>query len=165
MQIFRLHSWWSSPATCTVGDFLCPFTDAHKHVRTLQLALCGGGIVLCMYYVCVCVCVCVRVCVYCHHGHQWLWCTMRSTWRTLMAIFTAKVPSSHSPQGCLAWAWPAHLFDSLLASITGSSQQPGSCPTFCMGRETRRSVCVCKCVCVHAYVCVCVCVCVCIYFI
>ena len=30
----------------------------------------------------------------------------------LMAIFTTKVPSSQSPQGCLAWAWPAHPFDS-----------------------------------------------------
>ena len=30
--------------------------------------------------------------------------------------------SSHSPQGCLAWAWPAHLFDSLSALETGSRQ-------------------------------------------
>ena len=51
--------------------------------------------------------------------HQWLRRTVRSTWCALRAIFTAKVPSSHSPQGCLAWAWPAHPFDSLSASETG----------------------------------------------
>ena len=40
----------------------------------------------------------------------------------LTAISTAKVPSSHSPQGCLVWAWPAHPFDSLSASETGPRQ-------------------------------------------
>ena len=48
--------------------------------------------------------------------------TVRSTWRALMTFFTAKVPSSHSPQGCLTWAWPAHLIDSLSALETGSRQ-------------------------------------------
>ena len=55
---------------------------------------------------------------YCHDSHQWLRHTVRSTWRALTAIFMAKVPSSHSPQGCLAWAWPAHPFDSLSALET-----------------------------------------------
>ena len=59
---------------------------------------------------------------YCHHGHQWLRRTARSTWCALTATFTAKVPSSHSPQGCLAWAWPAHPFDSLSALETGPRQ-------------------------------------------
>ena len=45
-----------------------------------------------------------------------------STWRALTAIFTAKAPGSHSPQGCLAWAWPAHPFDSLLVLETGPRQ-------------------------------------------
>ena len=47
---------------------------------------------------------------------------VQSTWRALMAIFTAKVPNSHSPQGCLAWAWPAHPFDSLSAAEIGPRQ-------------------------------------------
>ena len=61
---------------------------------------------------------------YHHHGHQWLWCTVRSTWHALAAIFMTKVSSSHSPQGCLAWACPAHLFDSLSASETGPRLLP-----------------------------------------
>ena len=40
----------------------------------------------------------------------------------LTAISMAKVPSSHSPQGCPVWAWPAHLIDSLSASKTGPRQ-------------------------------------------
>ena len=68
----------------------------------------------------------------------------------LMGTSTAKLPSSHSTQGCLAWAWPAHLFDSLSASETGPRQLPRSCP---MPFRARRSegvcgVCVCVCVCV-----------------
>ena len=59
---------------------------------------------------------------YRYHGHQWLRRTMRSTWRALTVIFTAKVPGSHSPQGCLVWAWPAHPFDSLSALETGPRQ-------------------------------------------
>ena len=59
---------------------------------------------------------------YRYHGHQWLRRTMRSTWCALTVIFTAKVPGSHSPQGCLVWAWPAHPFDSLSALETGPRQ-------------------------------------------
>ena len=55
---------------------------------------------------------------YHHHGHQWLRRTVRST------IFTTKVPSSHSSQGCLAWAWPAHPFGSLSALETGPRLLP-----------------------------------------
>ena len=46
----------------------------------------------------------------------------------LTAISMAKVPSSHSPQGCPAWAWPAHLIDSLSASKTGPSLNPALRP-------------------------------------
>ena len=71
----------------------------------------------------------------------------------LTAIFTAKVPSSHSPQGCLAWAWPAHPFDSLSALVTGPRLLPGPCPTPFGARRSEEEVCVR--VCVHV-VCVCV---------
>ena len=54
--------------------------------------------------------------------HQWLRRSLWSTLCVLTAISTAKVPSSHSPQGCLVWAWPAHPFDSLSASETGPRQ-------------------------------------------
>ena len=62
----NLHSWWSSPATCTGGFFSMPtgpfmYQCVQTHWCTLQLTLCGSGS---MYTcVCVCVCVCMFVCV------------------------------------------------------------------------------------------------------
>ena len=64
---------------------------------------------------------------YRHHVHQWLRRTVQSTWGALAPIFAAKVPSSHSPQGCLAWAWPAHPFDSLSALEMGQGDQKCMC--------------------------------------
>ena len=43
----------------------------------------------------------------------------RSTWRALMACFTAMAPSCHSPQGFQAWAWPAHPYEVSYALILG----------------------------------------------
>ena len=40
-----------------------PFTDVHKHVCALQLALCGGRGGGGSVYIC-CVCACVRACVH-----------------------------------------------------------------------------------------------------
>ena len=90
-----------------------------------------------------------------HHGHT------ATAYRAvhlarLTAIFTAKVPSSHSPQGCLAWAWPAHPFDSLSALVTGPRLMPGPCPTPFGARRSEEEVCVC--VCVGGKMCMCVCV-------
>ena len=83
---------------------------------------------------------------YRHHGHKWLRLTVRSIWRALMAIFTAKVPGSHSP----------HPFDSLSALVTGPKLLPGSCPMPFGARseeeeEEEEEVCACVC-------CVCTCV-------
>ena len=68
-QILHLHSWWSSPATCT-GDVVSMPTGVlillrctNTLVRALQLALCDGGgmhMYICVFvWACACVCVCV----------------------------------------------------------------------------------------------------------
>ena len=98
--------------------------------------VCGCmGVFTCLH---VCVCECVSVCACVHAAGSWTVPPSRpqvaKAYRAvhlarLTAIFTAKVPGSHSPQGCLAWAWPAHPFDSLSALVTGPRLLPGPCPT------------------------------------
>ena len=70
----------------------------------------------------------------------------------LTAISMTKVPISHSPLDCLAWAWPAHLLYLTVCRPQKQVLLPGSCHTPFMGKETRRSLSMCVCVRAHARV-------------
>ena len=146
VQILHLHSWWSSPATCT-GGILCmltsPFTDVHKHIWVHAHCDLHCVVVVVVVAVVVCVylhvgmCACMHICACSLHSciNAWVWgCGCAMEWVGVHVHMCACVCMSplFSPPP-VSTAQSTHTVAASTLSVCSSLSEGTSCEWSCVG--------------------------------